>query len=74
MRILEWVFCICYPVQFQKDKSKDILALLNSESEINAIIPASATQLGLKVQKINVGAQKIDGSLPKTYKIGIATF
>ena len=31
-------------------------------------------QLGLKVQKRNVGAQKIDGSLLATYGIIIAAF
>ena len=42
-------------MQFRKNKSRDILALLNSESEINAMTPAYAAQLGLKVQKTDVG-------------------
>ena len=36
--------------------------------------PAYTAQLGLKVQKTNIGAQKIDGSSLKTHGIVIATF
>ena len=61
-------------MQLQKDKGKNILALLNFESEINAMTPIYTAQLGLKVQKTNVSAQKIDGSLLKTYAIVIAIF
>ena len=56
VRVLDQVSCICYLVQFQKDKSRDILVLLNSGSEVNAMTLAYAAQLGLKVRKINVGA------------------
>ena len=61
-------------MQFQKNKSKDVLALLNFESEVNAITPTYAAELGLKVQKTDVGAQKIDRSLLKTYNMVIAAF
>ena len=40
VRVLHWVSYICYLVQFQKDKNKDILALLDLKSEVNAITPA----------------------------------
>ena len=36
--------------------------------------PVWATQLGLKVQKTNVGIQKIDKSLQTIYGIVIAAF
>ena len=36
--------------------------------------PAYAKQLGLQIQKTDVGAQKIDGSLLATYRIVIAAF
>ena len=68
------VFYIYYLVQFKKDKDKYVLALLNSESELNAITLAYAAQLGLKVQKTNVGVQKIEKFSLETYGIGIATF
>ena len=61
-------------MQFRKDKDKDILALLDSESNVNAMTPVYAAQLGLKVQKTNVGAQKINESLLSTYEMVIATF
>ena len=40
IRVLEQVPHICYPVQFRKDKSKYILALLDSKSKVNAMTPA----------------------------------
>ena len=61
-------------MQFWNDKSKDVSGLLNSESEVNAITLAYAAQLGFKVQKINIGAQKINRFLLVTYGIVIATF
>ena len=61
-------------MQFQKDKGKDILALFNSESEVNAITLTYTAQLGLKVQKTNVNAQKIDRSLLAAYGIVITAF
>ena len=61
-------------MQFWKDKNKDVLALLNSESKINEMTLAYTAQLGLKVQKIDINAQKIDGSLLETFGIIITTF
>ena len=74
MEVLHKVSCICYPVQFHKDKDKDVLALLDSGSEINAMIPAYAVYLGFKVKMTNVGVQKIDGSLLTTYGMVIGAF
>ena len=63
--------CIQYPVRFQEEQIK---ALLNSGSEVNAMNLDFAWKLGLKVQKTNVGAQKIDGSALKTFGMVIANF
>ena len=41
-------------------------------SEINAIHPTYITKLGLRTRKIDVGAQKIDGSYLDTFGIVIA--
>ena len=38
--VLDKISYICYSVQFQKDKSKDVLALLDFGSKVNAITPA----------------------------------
>ena len=65
---------ICHPVQFKKDKNKDMLALLDSGSKVNTMTLAYIAQLGLKVQKTNFGVQKIDKSFLATYSIVIATF
>ena len=61
------MLCICYPLQFVKDKHKDILALLNSKNKINAMSLAYMAELGLKVQKTDVGAQKLVKSSLETY-------
>ena len=72
--ILDWVPCIHYPVQFQKDKRATIWALIDLGSKVNAMTPAYAKQLGLQVQRTDIGAQKIDGSLLKTFGMVIAGF
>ncbi len=67
---LERVPCIRYPVTF-KDETE---ALLDSGSEVNAMSRAFALQLGLKIRKTNVGAQKIDGTTLETYGMVVSTF
>ena len=54
VKVLDRVPYIYYPVQFGKDKGKDVLALFNSGSKVNAMTSAYTAQLGLKVQRINV--------------------
>ena len=66
----EWVAWIWYSVTF-KDQTK---ALLDSESEVNAMSPAFAQQLGFKIRKTNVGAQKINGTTLEIYKMIVSTF
>ena len=56
IRVLDRVPYICYPMQFRKNKDKDLLALFNFGNKINIMTLAYTAQLGLKVQKINVGA------------------
>ena len=58
---------------FQEDQEQ-VKALLYSGSKINAINPAYAKKLGLKTQKINIEAQKIDSSTLKTFRMVIADF
>ena len=74
VRVLDKIPCIYYPVQFRKDKSKNVLALLDSGSDVNAMTSAYAAYLGLKVRVINVGVQKMDGSLLAIYGMVIAAF
>ena len=45
--------CIHYPVQFQE---KQVKALLNSGSKVNAMNPDYARKLRLKIRRTNVGA------------------
>ena len=75
---LEWVPCIRYPVRFRRkndeDEDKDVRALIDSGSEVNAMHPAYATKLGLRARKIDVGAQKIDKSHLDTFGMVIADF
>lgn len=58
---LERILCIRCPVTL-KDQNK---ALLNFEHEDNAMSQAFAHQLGFKIWKTNIGAQKIDGIILK---------
>ena len=44
--ILDRVFCIHYPAQFQKDKGVTIWALIDSSSKVNAMTPSYAKKLG----------------------------
>ena len=72
------VLCIHYPVWFQENQEQEnqeqVKTLLDSGSEFNVINPAFARKLGFYIQKTNVRAQKIDGSILKTFGIVIADF
>ena len=70
-KVVVKVFYIHYPVQFQE---KQVRALLDSDSEVNAMSPAYAKKLGLKTRKTNVGAQKINGSALETFGMVIVDF
>ena len=72
---LERIPCIHYSVQFKKDTSKaQVQALIDSGSEVNAIHPTFAKQLGLPIRPRNVEAQKIDGTTLDTYGMVVAAF
>ncbi len=67
---VERVSCFWYPIIFKNQTE----ALLDSRSEVNAISQAFAYQFDLKIWKINIGAQKIDGTTLKTYEMVVFTF
>ena len=68
---LQRVSCIHYLIWFKK---KEVQALIDSSSEVNAMILAYVLRLGLRVYHTNVGAQKIDGSTLKTFEMVLASF
>ena len=70
---LESVPCIYYPVQFKQGITQ-VQALIDSGSEVNAIHPTFAKQLGLLVRSTDVGAQKIEDTLLDTYGMVVAAF
>ena len=70
---LERVPCVHYPLRFRKDTA-DVRALIDSGSEVNAMTPAYASKLGLRVRHTDVGAQKIDGSTLQTFGMVLANF
>ena len=72
--ILKRVSCIHYPVQFQGGQAKEVKALIDSRSKVKAKKPAFAAKLGLSIHLTSISAQKIDGSILKTYGITIAGF
>ena len=49
-------------------------ALLNLKSEVNAMSQAFTSQLELKIQKTNIKAQKIDGTILNTYAFIVSIF
>ena len=63
--------CIQYLVRFQE---KQVKALLDNGSEVNAINPDFARKLGLKVWNTNIGAQRIDGFALEIFEIVITEF
>ena len=71
---LECVPCIYYPVQFKGTNETQVQALIDSESEINAIHPTFVKELGFLIRPTDVGAQKIDGTMLDTYRMVIAAF
>lgn len=71
--LLKYILCIHYLIRFKKDQGK-VQSLIDTDNEVNIMILASAAKLDLKVQIIDVRAQKINGSSLPTYKIIIAGF
>ena len=61
-------------MQFQKNKGKDVLALINFKGKISVMTLICAVKLGLKVQMTDIGTLKIVNSLTKIYGIIISTF
>lgn len=72
--VLDKVPYIQYLIWFQKGGKKVTRALINSDSELNAMILAYPKQLGIQIRPINVRAQKINGSSVETFRIVIAGF
>ena len=72
--ILDRLPCNHYPLQFRKDKGAIIWVLIDLDSKVNAMTPAYAKHLGLQVRKIDVGAQKIDGSWLRTFEMVVVGF
>ena len=65
---------MCYFLQLQKEKGKDILALINSDCKVNAITLIYTAKLGLKVQKTDIDTQKINNTSLETYGMAITAF
>ena len=71
---LEYILYIHYPVQFKDINGAQVQALINSESEVNAIHPTFTKQLGFLIQPTDVGVQKVDGTTVDNYGIVVAAF
>ena len=70
---LERVPYIHHLLHFQKNL-REIRVLIDLSSEVNAMTPAYAAKLGLRVRETNIGAQKIDGSTFDTFGMVLANF
>ena len=71
--VLKSVPYIYYSVQFQEGQ-KQVKALLDSGSKVNAMSLAYVERLGLKTRKTNVRARKIDSSVLETFGMVIVDF
>ena len=72
--ILNMMPCIYYAMQFWKDQRATIQALINLGSKVNTFLLAYPKQLGFLIQKADVGSQKIDNSLLRTFGMLIGNF
>ena len=54
--------------------SVTVLALFDSSSEVNAINPTFAKELGLSIRPTDVKAQKIYGTTLNTYRMVVVAF
>ena len=70
---LAQVPCIRYLITFQK-KSVSISALLDLGSEVNAIHPTLAWELGLPIKPMDIGVQKIDNTILDTFEMVVTAF
>ena len=68
---LQRVPCIHYLIPLKK---KEVQALIDSGSEVNVMIPAYTSKLDLQVHRIDIRAQKIDGSTFEIFGIVLARF
>ena len=77
---LEQVTYIQYPIIFLSNVTQNgsaldlVLALFDLSSEVNTMHLAFVKRLGLVIQTINVGAQKINGTTFETYRMVVAAF
>ena len=65
--------CIRYFITFWK-KSVSMSALVDSSSEVNAIHPTLARELGLPIGQMDVGVQKIDSTMLDTFGMVVIAF
>ena len=65
------VFYIRYHINFRK---KSMLALFDSDSEVNTIYLTFAKELGLPIRQTEVKAQKIDGTMLDIFRIVVVAF
>lgn len=72
-RPLEKISCIHYLLCFQKDLC-ETRALIDLDSEFNAMTPAYAVKLGLKIWKTDIEAQKINGFTFDIFRMVLADF
>ena len=64
---------IQYSITFRK-KSVPVSALIDSDSEVNAIYLSFAQELGLLIRPINIRTQKIDSTILDIYVIVVTVF
>ena len=57
-----------------KNKNKDIKTVIDLSSKINMMQLTHTIKLGLRIKKINIGVQKIDGSYLNIFRMVIVNY
>lgn len=63
-----------YLLYFRKGNKNNRQTLINTDSKVNAMKPAYALKLDLKIRRTNVETHKIDGSIFETFGMLLASF
>ena len=73
-KALEHVSYIYYLIQFKDTSEAPVQALVDLESEVNAIHLTLAKQVGLPIRPTDIRAQKTDGTMLDIHGMVVAAF
>lgn len=72
-RLLDWVLYIYYPLCFWKN-TREVAALIDTSSKVNKMPLVYPSKISFQVHQIDIGAQKLNSSIFKTFEMILASF